>query len=159
MKTTSISLFDLLFREKKNVMAALKYFTTLNALLVVFSHWTRHYIDLFLSTLVVFVLSSWIVFVYPKYIDTTDLLNKQDDKKYALIGWNMMYMHIFVHILPLVALVALGYRPEYTWKTWVAIIMLVMFILFSNTRQLYGIQPSVLLVLGMLTIIFYVLLK
>jgi hypothetical protein len=129
--------------------------------MVLASYYTHRILDLFLMTLLVLVLSSWIVFVYPRYIYITDYLGANDTTEYVLIGWNLMYLHVLVHIVPFVAIVAVGYRPEktLTWKTWFTIAIFGVFICFSNTQRLYGIDKSQLLVLGILTIIFLQIFK
>ena len=156
-----VSLFEIVFQKPKNFLSALKYFTTFSILCVLTSRYTCKFLDLFLMTLVVLVLSSWIVFVYPRYISLTDYIGREDDdKEYVLIGWNLIYGHLILHVLPFVAIVALGYRPEkkITWKTWLTVAVLSLYISSSNTTHLYGIDKSQLLVLGLLTIIFFQLL-
>lgn len=139
----------------------LTHFTTINIILLIFIRYTEKVFDIFLSTLSVAVLSTWIVAVYPKVmiVPNPDNAGKKDNNGdvHILERSDMIYCHLIFHIAPLVFVIAYGLRPQVNYKTFITIVTFLLYFIFSDIQYVYGLKQDVAFVLLGLMVVLYML--
>lgn len=136
----------------KEMLTNLMYLTTINFILVLFSHFTHKYINLLFTSIFVFLGGMYVSYINPGYYIQIDVNNEKKE----IGGWiKFIYDSIF-HILPLVY-VFIVYRKYYSSKPSIltGILLIIIYLGFVNVEKVYETDENVIGLLFILTILFY----
>lgn len=136
----------------KEMLKNLMYLTTINFILVLFSHFTHKYINLLFTSIFVFLGGMYVSYINPGYFIHIDANNEKKE----IGGWiKFIYDSIF-HILPLVY-VFIVYRKYYSSKPSIltGILLIIIYLGFVNVEKVYETDENVIGLIFILTILFY----
>ena len=134
-----------------NPLRLLFYFTTWNCILVCFFNIFDPYIDIVFTSFTVLIISSYFVYVRPRYIKVTS----SDMNNDVIQGIQLQVLHGIFHILPF-ALVVLWLKPCYKVsykKLFFTAVIVYVYMLTVNVEKLYNITRQEMVLLSILAVI------
>lgn len=129
------------------------YLTTWCIILLAFYPITKEFIDLVLLTWLVFFISSWLIFVNPgKWIW------KDNESCYLPLGFGALVLHYWAHVVPFAAACILANgntSKNNALRMGTALAICILYIVLYDTKQMYGLPRSEVLVLGAAGLVIY----
>lgn len=134
------------------IVKNLAYLTSINFILVIFSHFTHKYINLLFTCIFVFLGGMYVSYINPGYFIHIGI-NKEKQEINGIIKF--VYDSIF-HILPLVY-VFIVYRKYYSSNPSIltGILLIIIYLGCVNVEKVYETDENVIGLIFILTILFY----
>ena len=134
------------------IWQSLFYLTSINFLLVIFSHFTHKYINLLFTSLFVFMGGMYVSYINPGYFIQ---IGENNEKKEIFGLQKVIYDSVF-HVLPL-AYVFIMYRKYYSLNPSItsAIILIIVYLCCVDVKKIYNTDENVIGLLFRGLILFY----
>ena len=143
--------YELITETFSNVML-----TNIFLLLLLFHKYTHNIIDLWLLALIVICISSWIVYISPRYF----VVDKYSIR-ITLDGPHMHAMHVLVHIIPLLIVFHLYFsfykKHKCSWRTANTLLLVFTYFWIYNPVRLYRMNEYALVGMFILACAIYLL--
>lgn len=143
------------------VVDSLRFYTTVNLLLLLLWPLTRYIIDPLLSCFVVLVLSSYMVYVSPRLIYGPVVLRHSDRAhvRYFISGIDLHVFHVCLHVVPLLFLLWLHTRygaPGFAvHRVLTTVALIFAYFLAVDVYDVYRVPVDRLLVLALIAVLLY----
>jgi len=118
------------------------YFTTWTLGIITFSKWLHPFINVVFLAVVILMISSYIVHIWPQR-----LVGITTDKIYELKGKQLALLHLFAHVLPMVWVIvsyAKNNRTTSPMATTTAVSLLALYIALFHPQHVYGVPEQLL---------------
>ena len=134
------------------IWQSLFYLTSINFLLVIFSHFTHKYINLLFTSLFVFMGGMYVSYINPGYF----IQIGENNEKKEIFGFQKFIYDSVFHVLPLVY-VFIMYRKYYSLNPSItsAIILIILYLCLVDVKKIYNTDENVIGLLFISLILFY----
>jgi hypothetical protein len=134
------------------IWQSLFYLTSINFLLVIFSHFTHKYINLLFTSLFVFMGGMYVSYINPGYFIQ---IGENNEKKEIFGLQKVIYDSVF-HVIPLIY-VFIMYRKYYSLNPSItsAIILIIVYLCSVDVKKVYNTDENVIGLLFISLILFY----
>lgn len=133
------------------------YFTVWVILLTILAPYVHPFINLPLLAIIVLVVSSYIVHIWPKRMFYVDFVNERVTE---LKGAYLLILHVIFHVLPMTYIIvkyANDKRTHGLSATCTAVALMLMYIIFVNPQHVYGVPEGLLSGLIIMALCIYAL--